>query len=81
MQHDDFKAQVQETFDTECWDVPRAEHLARRCEIAWRLFQAEPEGVKERIRLESKEEHEEELARWKEADEGLPSLDPHEQAA
>jgi uncharacterized protein with HEPN domain len=79
MQHADFKGKVEEKFKEDHWDVPRAEALAARCKVARELFEAESEEVKERIRTEAKEEHQEELERWKDANKGLPSADSEEQ--
>jgi hypothetical protein len=79
MQHQDYKDAVSARFNAESWDVPRADKLARRCEIAREMFQTEPEDVKQRIQQEAREEHEDELRRWKDADEGLPSIDAAEQ--
>jgi hypothetical protein len=79
MQHADFKDKVEEKFKEEYWDIPRGEALAARCKIAREMFEAESEDVKERIRKEAVEEHEEELERWKDADEGLPSVEEEDQ--
>jgi hypothetical protein len=79
MQHADFKAKVEQKFAEECWNVPRADHLAQRCEIARGLFALESREVKDRIRKEAMEELEDEMAKWKDADEGLPSVEPEDQ--
>jgi hypothetical protein len=79
MQHPDFKERVATTFHDKHWDAPRAERLARRCEVAREMFQAELEEVKTRIREEAKEEHEGEVRRWQDAIDGLPSMDPVDQ--
>ncbi|KAJ7823357.1 hypothetical protein B0H13DRAFT_1919662 [Mycena leptocephala] len=79
MQHDDFKHAVNERFKYESWAIPRAEHLAKRCAVACKLFLAEPEEVKARIRKESEEEQEAVLKNWNDVEEGLPSTDPEEQ--
>ncbi|KAJ7431401.1 hypothetical protein B0H11DRAFT_1941805 [Mycena galericulata] len=80
MQHDDFKAAVTEKFEKDHWDVPWEKALAARVKVVRALFEKEPADVKKRIREEALEEQERELARWKEADEGLPSVDEEEQA-
>jgi hypothetical protein len=79
MQHDDFKEGVATAFNEKYEDLLRAERLARRCDIARTLFEAEPDEVKARIREEAKLEHEGEVRRWTDAVEGLPSMDPEDQ--
>ncbi|KAJ7094433.1 hypothetical protein B0H15DRAFT_946850 [Mycena belliarum] len=75
MQHADYKAAVNATFEDRHWDAPRSERLSLRCAIAREKFEAEPQAVKDRMRHEAMEELQEELARWKDAEEGLPSLE------
>ncbi|KAJ7430393.1 hypothetical protein B0H11DRAFT_2263571, partial [Mycena galericulata] len=79
MQHDDYKANVSAEFDAKHWDAPREKALSLRCGIARKLFEAEPQEVKTKIRNEAKAERDEEFAKWKDADEGLPSIEPEEQ--
>ncbi|KAJ7755133.1 hypothetical protein B0H16DRAFT_1722345 [Mycena metata] len=79
MQHDDYKEAVQNEFKTRHWDRPHNEHLALRCKVVCEFFEAEPEDVKDRIRLDAREEHEEEVARWRDAEDGLPSTNEEEQ--
>jgi hypothetical protein len=79
MQHDDFKGAVTTTFNERHWDVPRLERLARRCNVARELFEAEPDEVKKRIREEAMLEHEGEVRRWHDAVEGLPSMEVEDQ--
>ncbi|KAJ7915946.1 hypothetical protein B0H13DRAFT_2323814 [Mycena leptocephala] len=79
MQHDDFKGAVTTTFNERHWDVPRSERLARRCDVARELFEAEPDEVKKRIREEAMLEHEGEVRRWHDAVEGLPSMEVEDQ--
>ncbi|KAJ7025305.1 hypothetical protein C8F04DRAFT_1269332 [Mycena alexandri] len=75
MQHADFRDKVATQFQREYPDIGRGEALAARCKVARALFEAEPEEVKSRMREESMKEHEAMLEEWKEADEGLPSVD------
>ncbi|KAJ6547267.1 hypothetical protein B0H19DRAFT_1266203 [Mycena capillaripes] len=79
MQHPDYKEAVNAEFQEKHWDTPRSDHLARRCAVARTLYEAEPEDVKAQIRQEAAEEHEDKLTRWRDADEGLPSMDPEDQ--
>jgi predicted restriction endonuclease len=79
MRHDDYKKAVDDEFKFRHWDEPRHNHLALRCKIAREMFDREPEEVKDRIRKEALEEHEEEKQQWKDAEEGLPSADEEDQ--
>jgi hypothetical protein len=79
MQHEDFKGAVATAFSEKYWDTPTSERLARRCDVARELFEAEPDEVKKRIREEAKLEHEGEVRRWQDAVEGLPSMEPEDQ--
>ncbi|KAJ7436472.1 hypothetical protein B0H11DRAFT_2256177 [Mycena galericulata] len=80
MQHTEFRDAVAAKFFEGGTDPKGRDRLTVRCKIAQELFEEEPADVKLRIRNEAIEEHKNELAAWKEADEGLPSLDDEEQA-
>jgi hypothetical protein len=79
MQHAEFKDGVAAAFHDKHWDAPRTESLARRCNVARGMFQAEPEAVKARICEEARLEHEGEVRQWHNAVNGLPSMDPVDQ--
>ncbi|KAJ7224535.1 hypothetical protein GGX14DRAFT_557398 [Mycena pura] len=79
MQHADYKLSIEEEFKQRFWDQPRAQHLSLRCQVARERFLAEPQEVKDHIRREATEEHDDELARYKEAEEGLPSVNEEDQ--
>lgn len=80
MQHDEFKDAVNAKFEEHHWDAKREDVLSLRCAVARELFNAEPEEIKVRIRKEAVAEHEGELQRWLDANEGLPAVEVEEQA-
>jgi hypothetical protein len=73
MCHEDYKKAVDDEFKICHWDEPWHKHLVLCCKIAREMFDQEPEAVKERIREEAWEEHEEEKQQWIDAEEGLLS--------
>ncbi|KAJ6504285.1 hypothetical protein C8R47DRAFT_1248391 [Mycena vitilis] len=79
MQHKDHKEAVDLEFKTKHWDAPREKQLSLRCKVAREMFALESNDVRDRIRQEAQEEHEEELQRWKDAEEGLPSVEEENQ--
>ncbi|KAJ7155743.1 hypothetical protein C8R46DRAFT_1041099 [Mycena filopes] len=79
MQHEEFKAAVEEEFQLRHAHEPRRQHLSLRCQVAREFFERESEEVKKRIRLEARLEHEDHLEQWKDAEEGLPSANEEEQ--
>ncbi|KAJ7174316.1 hypothetical protein C8R46DRAFT_1214526 [Mycena filopes] len=79
MQHEEFKAAVEEEFQLRHAHEPRRQHLSLRCQVAREFFERESEEVKKRIRLEAQLEHEDQLEQWKDAEEGLPSANEEEQ--
>ncbi|KAJ7858431.1 hypothetical protein B0H13DRAFT_1901814 [Mycena leptocephala] len=79
MRHDDYKKAVDDEFKLRHWDEPRHNHLALRCKIAREMFDLEPDVVKDRIRQEALEEHEDEMQQWRDAEEGLPSVNEEDQ--
>ncbi|KAJ6631638.1 hypothetical protein B0H10DRAFT_2207261 [Mycena sp. CBHHK59/15] len=77
LQHPDYKGGVNEQFGEEGGDdLPRGKKLALRCDIAKRLLAAEPEEVRESLKAEVEEAHEQELQEYEDVEEGLPSVDP-----
>lgn len=80
MQHVDFKGGVDRKYDEAVDDTAQKDRLKLRGAIARELFEAEPQEVKLRIRKESMEAHEEQLEKWTEAEDGLPSIDEEDQA-
>ncbi|KAJ7601428.1 hypothetical protein DFH06DRAFT_1154134 [Mycena polygramma] len=79
MQHKDHKEAVDLEFRTKHWDAPREKQLSLRCKVARDMFALESNDVRDRIRQEAQEEHDEELQRWKDAEEGLPSVEEENQ--
>jgi hypothetical protein len=79
MQHEDFKGTVAAAFSEKYWDTPTSERLARCCDVARELFEAELDKVKKRIWEKAKLEHEGEVRRWQDAVEGLPSMELEDQ--
>ncbi|KAJ7022891.1 hypothetical protein C8F04DRAFT_1272085 [Mycena alexandri] len=79
MQHDAYKDKIARRFAAEYPNVGRDEALAARCKVARALFEAESTELKSQIHDEAKKEHERLVAKWKDAEEGLPSLDEVDQ--
>ncbi|KAJ6469552.1 hypothetical protein C8R47DRAFT_1222890 [Mycena vitilis] len=75
-----YKDLVEATFLAEYPNVDKSHALSARCKVAQKLLNEEPEAVRIEIRKRAEEEHNEEVAAWKDADEGLPSVDEEDQA-
>ncbi|KAJ7740503.1 hypothetical protein B0H14DRAFT_3515533 [Mycena olivaceomarginata] len=63
MRHADFKEGVNECFQEEYGDEPKAKHLALRCEVASAMFKEEPEEA--------------DLESYNESGAGMPDVDPN----
>ncbi|KAF8214544.1 hypothetical protein K438DRAFT_1749648 [Mycena galopus ATCC 62051] len=76
MSHENFKDAVTARFLEEEGDQePKAKQLALRCKIAKEMLDGEDQDVKDRIARECDEAHKEDLATYKESEDGLPSPD------
>ncbi|KAJ6568230.1 hypothetical protein DFH09DRAFT_1080629 [Mycena vulgaris] len=75
MQHPEFRAKVNEAFEDEHRDAAWKERLALRCAVATKLLAAEPEDVKEHLKVENRAAHNKAMANYEEEEEGEPSVD------
>jgi hypothetical protein len=83
MRHDDFSEKVMEEFNENfAATTTKANRVAVLCKIAQKLFNAESEEVKTRIRAEATTEHEALLEEYNNAGDGvLPPASEEEREA
>jgi hypothetical protein len=80
LRHPDYKDAVADRFEELYSDAPRSQHIALRCKVAREMLAAEPEEVRERLKMECDNAHAEELAAYEEEGQGLPSVEEEIQA-
>lgn len=80
MQHAAHKEKVTAEFDRLHSGAPVKERLNLRGQVARDLFKKEPSSVQKDMEKEADAAHEVQLAKYSDAMEGAPSLDPEAQA-